>query len=106
MLADLLVRIGDGTVSGTGAKEALAAMWGGEGDADTVIAARGLQQLSDAGALEEAVDKVIADNPTQVEQYRSGKAKVMGYLVGQVMKATQGKADPKKVSDIMKRRLG
>jgi aspartyl-tRNA(Asn)/glutamyl-tRNA(Gln) amidotransferase subunit B len=105
-LAGLLARIADGTVSGTGAKEALAAMWDGEGDADDVIAARGLEQMSDSGALEAAVDQVLADNPAQAEQYRAGKTKVMGFLVGQVMKASAGKADPKKVSEILKSRLG
>jgi aspartyl-tRNA(Asn)/glutamyl-tRNA(Gln) amidotransferase subunit B len=105
-LAALLARIADGTVSGTGAKEALAAMWDGEGDADSVIEARGLEQMSDRGALEAAVDQVLADNPAQVEQYRAGKTKVMGFLVGQVMKASAGKADPKKVSELLISRLG
>jgi aspartyl-tRNA(Asn)/glutamyl-tRNA(Gln) amidotransferase subunit B len=104
-LAALLVRIADGTVSGTGAKEALAAMWDGEGDADSVIEARGLEQMSDGGALEAAVDKAIADNPAQIEQYRSGKTKVLGFLVGQVMKVSAGKADPKKVSELLKSKL-
>jgi aspartyl-tRNA(Asn)/glutamyl-tRNA(Gln) amidotransferase subunit B len=106
MLAGLLARIDDETVSGTGAKEVLAAMWDGEGDADGIIASRGLRQMSDSGALEEAVDKVLAENPDQVEQYRAGKTKVMGFLVGQVMKASGGKANPKRVSELMKRRLG
>jgi aspartyl-tRNA(Asn)/glutamyl-tRNA(Gln) amidotransferase subunit B len=104
-LAGLLARIADGTVSGSGAKEALAAMWNGEGDADNVIAARGLAQVSDTGALEAAVDAVIADNPAQVGQFRAGKTKVLGFLVGQVMKASAGKADPKKVSAILKSKL-
>ena len=105
MLAGLLARIGDDTVSSTGAKEVLAAMWEGEGDADGIIESRGLRQMSDSGALEEAVDKVLAENPDQVEQYRAGKTKVMGFLVGQVMKATGGKANPKRVSELMKSRL-
>ena len=104
-LAQLLARIADGTVSATGAKEVLAAMWNGEGDADSVIAMRGLEQMSDSGVLEEAVDKAIADNPSQVEQYRAGKTKVLGYLVGQVMKASRGKANPKQVSELLKARL-
>ncbi len=105
MLAGLLARIGDETVSSTGAKEALTAMWDGQGDADTVIEARGLTQMSDRGALEEAVDRVLADNPAQVDQYRAGKTKVMGFLVGQVMKATGGKANPQRVSALMKEKL-
>ncbi|GMQ77417.1 MAG: Asp-tRNA(Asn)/Glu-tRNA(Gln) amidotransferase subunit GatB [Gammaproteobacteria bacterium] len=105
MLAGLLVRIADGTVSNTGAKEVLAAMWVGEGNADTVIGARGLEQMSDGGELEKAVDRVLADNPSQVEQYRSGKTKLLGFLVGQVMKATAGKANPGRVSALLKSRL-
>jgi aspartyl-tRNA(Asn)/glutamyl-tRNA(Gln) amidotransferase subunit B len=105
MLAGLLVRIGDDTVSSTGAKEVLAAMWDGEGRADGIIESRGLRQMSDSGALEEAVDKVLAENPDQVEQYRAGKTKVMGFLVGQVMKASGGKANPRRVSELMKSKL-
>ncbi|GMQ96321.1 MAG: Asp-tRNA(Asn)/Glu-tRNA(Gln) amidotransferase subunit GatB [Gammaproteobacteria bacterium] len=105
MLAGLLVRIADGTVSNTGAKEVLAAMWVGEDDADSVIAARGLQQMSDSGELQKAVDRVLADNPTQVAQYRGGKTKVLGFLVGQVMKATAGKANPGQVSARIKNKL-
>jgi aspartyl-tRNA(Asn)/glutamyl-tRNA(Gln) amidotransferase subunit B len=104
-LAGLLARVADGTVSGTGAKEALAAMWDGEGDADTVIAAHGLEQMSDSDALEAVVDQVVAENPDQVTQYRGGKTKVLGYLVGQVMKASGGKADPKRVSEILRKCL-
>jgi len=104
-LAGLLARIADGTVSSTAAKEVLAALWDGETDVDSVIAARGLEQVSDSGAIEQAVDEVLADNPSQVEQYRAGKTKVIGYLVGQVLKAFPGKADPRKVSAIMKDRL-
>jgi aspartyl-tRNA(Asn)/glutamyl-tRNA(Gln) amidotransferase subunit B len=105
MLAGLLARITDGTVSGSGAKEALAAMWAGKGDADSVIAALGLEQVSDKNELEQIVERVLADNPSQVEQYRSGKTKVMGYLVGRVMKASAGKANPQQVSALMKSRL-
>ena len=106
MLAGLLVRVMDETISSTGAKEVLAAMWDGEGDADAIIQARGLAQMSDSAALEQVVDEVISGNPDQVEQYRAGKTKVMGFLVGQVMKASGGKANPKKVSEILKSRLG
>jgi aspartyl-tRNA(Asn)/glutamyl-tRNA(Gln) amidotransferase subunit B len=105
LLAQLLDRIADGTVSGSGAKEVLAALWDGEGNADTIIEARGLEQLSDSGALDKIADQVLADNPSQVEQYRSGKTKVLGFLVGQVMKATDGKANPKQLSALIKRKL-
>jgi aspartyl-tRNA(Asn)/glutamyl-tRNA(Gln) amidotransferase subunit B len=105
MLAGLLERIVDGTVSSSGAKEALGAMWAGQGDAERVIQALGLEQISDAGELEKAVDKVIADNPSQVEQYRGGKTKLLGYLVGQVMKASGGSANPQQVNALMKGKL-
>ncbi len=105
LLAGLLTRIADGTVSSVGAKEALAAMWDGQGDADSVIATHGLEQLSDDSALEQAVEKVICDNPSQVEQYRAGKTKVLGFLVGQVMKESSGKANPRQVSALIKHKL-
>jgi aspartyl-tRNA(Asn)/glutamyl-tRNA(Gln) amidotransferase subunit B len=105
MLAGLLIRIADGTVSNTGAKKVLAAMWDGEGDADSVIEARGLEQMSDSGELDMAVDKVLAANPSQVVQYRDGKTKVLGFLVGQVMKASGGKANPQQVSKLIKSKL-
>jgi len=105
MLAGLLVRIADGTVSSSSAKEALAAMWAGEGNADSVIEAHKLEQLSDSGALERVVDQVLAANPTQMEQYLDGKTKVLSFLVGQVMKASGGKANPRQVGEIMKAKL-
>ena len=105
MLAGLLIRIADGTVSGTGAKQALTAMWDGKGDADSVIEAYGLEQMSDSGELEKAVDVVLAANPSQVQQYRGGKTKVLGFLVGHVMKASGGKANPRQVSKLIKGKL-
>ena len=105
MLAGLLARIADGTVSSSSAREALAAMWAGEGSADSVIKAHKLEQMSDSGALEQVVDEVLAANPSQVEQYRGGKTKVLGFLVGQVMKASGGKANPRQVGEIMKSKL-
>ena len=77
----------------------------GEGDADAVIAKRGLKQISDSGALEAAVDKVLAANPKLVDDYRGGKEKAFNSLVGQVMKATQGKANPVQVNEILRRKL-
>jgi aspartyl-tRNA(Asn)/glutamyl-tRNA(Gln) amidotransferase subunit B len=104
-LAKLLDRVHDATISAKAAKEVLLAMAAGEGDADAIIARRGLRQISDAGALESAVDAVLAANAKQVEDYRAGKEKAFNSLVGQVMKATQGKANPAQVSEILKRRL-
>ena len=104
-LAALLKRIADGTVSGRGAKEVFDAMWTGGMDPDSIIEEKGLRQISDAGALEKAVDAVLAANAKQVEDYRAGKEKAFNSLVGQVMKATQGKANPAQVGEILKRRL-
>ena len=81
-------------------------MWSGEGDADAVIAARGLKQITDESAIDAIVDAVVAANPAQVAEYRAGKEKLMGYFVGQVMKETGGKANPGQVNQALKRKLG
>jgi aspartyl-tRNA(Asn)/glutamyl-tRNA(Gln) amidotransferase subunit B len=104
-LAGLLQRLRDGTLSGKLAKEVFAAMWAGEGTADAIIEARGLKQVSDVGAIEAIVDRIIAANPEQAEQLRAGRDKVMGFFVGQVMKASQGKANPAQVNEILRRKL-
>jgi aspartyl-tRNA(Asn)/glutamyl-tRNA(Gln) amidotransferase subunit B len=104
-LRRLADRVEDGTLSGKMAKEVFDAMWAGEGTADEIIAKRGLKQISDAGAIEKIVDQVIAANAKQVEDYRAGKEKAFNSLVGQVMKATQGKANPAQVNEILKRKL-
>ena len=80
-------------------------MWNGEGDADSVIEAKGLKQITDSGEIEGIIDSIIADNPGQVAQYRAGKEKLLGFFVGQVMKASQGKANPKLVNEILSRKL-
>jgi aspartyl-tRNA(Asn)/glutamyl-tRNA(Gln) amidotransferase subunit B len=80
-------------------------MWAGEGDADSIIESKGLKQVTDTGAIEKVVDEIIANNPQQVEQYRSGKDKVFGFFVGQVMKAMQGKANPAQVNELLKEKL-
>jgi aspartyl-tRNA(Asn)/glutamyl-tRNA(Gln) amidotransferase subunit B len=103
--AKLLDRIRDGTISATAAKDVLQGMAKGEGSADEIIAKRGLKQISDAGAIEKIVDQVLAANAKQVEDYRAGKEKAFNSLVGQVMKATQGKANPAQVNEILKRKL-
>jgi len=105
-LGALLARIADGTLSGKMAKDVFEALWAGEGPVDDIIARRGLQQVSDAGALETIVDAVLANNARQIEDYRAGKEKAFNALVGQVMKATQGKANPAQVNRILKAKLG
>ena len=104
-LSALLARIADDTISGKLAKQVFEAMWQGEGDPDSIIEAQGLKQITDSGAIEAIIERIIADNPGQVHQYRAGKEKVMGFFVGQVMKATQGKANPAQVNQLLKDKL-
>lgn len=104
-LAGLIKRISDNTISGKIAKDVFEAMWAGEGDADTIIEKKGLKQITDTGAIEKIVDEVIAENPGQVEQYKSGKEALLGFFVGQVMKKTQGKANPGQVNQLLKQKL-
>jgi len=106
MLGGMLKRIIDNTISGKIAKQVFEAMWAGEGDADTVIERKGLKQVTDTGAIEKVIDEVIARHPQQLEQYRSGQDKLFGFFVGQVMKATQGKANPAQVNELLKKKLG
>ena len=106
-LAGLVARLADGTLSGKMAKEVFDALWGGEGqDADAIIEARGLKQISDSGALEKIIDEVLAANPKSVEEFRAGKEKAFNALVGQAMKATRGKANPQQVNELLKKKLG
>jgi aspartyl-tRNA(Asn)/glutamyl-tRNA(Gln) amidotransferase subunit B len=104
-LAGLLMRIADNTISGKIAKQVFEAMWQSEAEADEIIETQGLKQITDTSAIEAIIDKIIADNPGQVEQYRSGKDKVFGFFVGQVMKAMQGKANPEEVNRMLKDKL-
>jgi aspartyl-tRNA(Asn)/glutamyl-tRNA(Gln) amidotransferase subunit B len=105
-LAGLIQRVLDGTINNKTAKEVFAALWTGEGgSADAIIEARGLKQISDAGAIERIVDEVLAVNARSVEEFRAGKEKAFNALVGQAMKATQGKANPQQVNEILRRRL-
>ncbi len=104
-LALLLNRIADGTISGKIAKEVFDALWQG-GNADEVIRARGLEQITDPTELEAIIDRTLRDHPEQVKQYREGKQKVFGFLVGQVMKQTGGKANPGQVNEILRGKLG
>ena len=109
-LGQLVARIRDNTISGKIAKEVFAAMWAGEGDADAVIEAKGLKQITDSGAIEALVDEVLAANPGQVENYRAAdpakQPKMLGFFVGQIMKKSQGKANPQQVNEILRRKLG
>ncbi len=105
MLGGLLKRIADNTLSGKLAKEVFEAMWAGEGDADAIIEKKGLKQITDASAIIAMVDAVLAQFPEQVAEFRSGKDKVFGFLVGQVMKAAKGKANPAQLNATLKQRL-
>jgi aspartyl-tRNA(Asn)/glutamyl-tRNA(Gln) amidotransferase subunit B len=104
-LAGLLIRIHDATISGKIAKQVFEAMWQTRQSADNIIEAEGLKQITDTGAIETIIDKIIADNPEQVQQYLSGKDKVFGFFVGQVMKEMHGKANPAEVNKMLKAKL-
>ncbi|MGK3273777.1 Asp-tRNA(Asn)/Glu-tRNA(Gln) amidotransferase subunit GatB [Comamonas kerstersii] len=105
-LAALIKRISDGTISNNAAKQVFEALWTGEGShVDAVIEAKGLKQMNDTGALEKIIDEVIAANPGNVEQYKAGKDKAFNALVGQVMKASKGKANPAQVNELLKAKL-
>ncbi len=105
-LAKLVALIVDKTISSRIAKEVFEEMVASGGDPAKIVADKGLTQITDTGAIEAAVDKVIAENPTQAEQYKSGNQKVAGWFVGQVMKATGGKANPPLVNELLKKKLG
>jgi aspartyl-tRNA(Asn)/glutamyl-tRNA(Gln) amidotransferase subunit B len=104
-LGALLDKIEDGTISGKLAKEVFDALWNGEGTVASIIKERGLEQITDTASIDALVQQVLDANPEQVEQYRSGKTQVLGFLVGQVMKASQGKANPKQVNQSLRRLL-
>ncbi len=104
-LAGLIERIHDNTISGKIAKEVFDAMWNGEGSADEVIESRGLKQITDSSEIEAVIDRIIAANPSQVEEYLGGKDKLIGFFVGQVMKETGGKANPGQVNSLLRDKL-
>jgi aspartyl-tRNA(Asn)/glutamyl-tRNA(Gln) amidotransferase subunit B len=108
-LGGLIARILDNSISGKIAKQVFEAMWQGEGTADEIIAAKGLQQVSDTGALEAMVDEVIAANTAQVEQYQAAddakRKKLLGFFVGQIMKASKGQANPQMVNQLLAKKL-
>jgi aspartyl-tRNA(Asn)/glutamyl-tRNA(Gln) amidotransferase subunit B len=104
-LGALVLRIADRTISGNIAKEVFEVMWSEGSSADQVIEARGLRQITDSGAIERAIDEVMAKNPGQLAEYRGGKDKLFGFFVGQVMKATGGKANPAQLNELLRRKL-
>ena len=106
MLGGLVARIDDNTISGKIAKEVFEAIWNGEGNADEIIEKRGLKQISDDSAIEPIIDQILANNASQVEQFKAGNTKLLGFFVGQVMKETQGKANPKQVNELLRNKLG
>ena len=105
MLGELVLLMNNGTISGRMAKTVFDAMWQGDGSAQEIVDLRGLTQISDADALEKTVEEVLKQCPNQAAQYQAGETKVLGFLVGQVMKMTESKANPQKVNDILKRHL-
>ena len=105
-LAALIVRIADGTISNNAARQVFDALWSGEGQSvDAIIESKGLKQMNDSGALEKIIDEVIAANPDNVAQFKAGKDKAFNALVGQVMKASKGKANPQQVNDLLRAKL-
>ncbi len=104
-LGTLVVRIHDGTLSGKLAKQVFEGLWEGAGEVDAIIEARGLRQMSDSGELEKIIDEVLAANPKSVEEFRAGKEKAFNALIGQVMRASKGKANPAQVNDLLKAKL-
>ena len=104
-LSGMLQRIADGTISNAGAKDVFKILWSEGGNADAIIEAKGLKQVSDIGVLEKIIDEVIAANLVQLAEYRAGKEKVFGFFVGLAMKASKGKANPAQLNDILKRKL-
>jgi aspartyl-tRNA(Asn)/glutamyl-tRNA(Gln) amidotransferase subunit B len=104
-LSRLLLRMRDGTISGKIAKEVFEEMWAERKDADAIIESKGLKQITDSGAIEKTIDEVMAANPKQLADYRSGKDKLFGFFVGQVMKVTGGKANPAQVNELLKKKL-
>ena len=101
----LLDRIADNTLSGKTAKQVFAALWEQEGEVDAIIEAKGLKQITDTGAIEAIVDEVINNCPEQVQQFKDGNDKVIGFLVGQVMQKSRGKANPKMANELLVKKM-
>jgi aspartyl-tRNA(Asn)/glutamyl-tRNA(Gln) amidotransferase subunit B len=106
-LAALIGRIQDGTISNNAARQVLDTLWDDvQAKVDEIIEIKGLKQMNDTGALEKIVDSVLAANPKNVEEYRAGNSKALNALVGQIMKGSQGKANPQQVNEILRNKLG
>jgi aspartyl-tRNA(Asn)/glutamyl-tRNA(Gln) amidotransferase subunit B len=105
-LGALIARIADGTISNNAAKQVFDALWSEPGEVDALIEAKGLKQMNDSGALEQIVDTVLAANPKNVEEFKAGNAKALNALVGQIMKGSQGKANPAQVNALLMKKLG
>lgn len=105
--ATLIQRLEDGTISGKAGKTVFSALWNGEndGDIDAIINAKGLVQMNDTDALSKMVDELLSENPTQAEEFKNGNQKIMAFFVGQMMKKTQGKANPKMVNELIRKKL-
>jgi aspartyl-tRNA(Asn)/glutamyl-tRNA(Gln) amidotransferase subunit B len=104
-LGELLRRIQDATISGKIAKEVFELMWSQGLSADAVIESKGLRQITDSAAIERAIEEVMAKNPAQLAEFRAGKDKLFGFFVGQVMKATGGKANPAQLNELLREKL-
>ena len=104
-LGRLVARIADETLSSKTAKTVFEALWNGEGEVDAIIDARGLRQMRDTGELNALIDAIVAEHPQQAEQFRAGRDKLLGFFVGQVMKATGGKANPRQVNELLREAL-
>jgi aspartyl-tRNA(Asn)/glutamyl-tRNA(Gln) amidotransferase subunit B len=105
-LAALIGRISDSTISNSAAKQVFDALWNGEGEVDAIIEAKGLKQMNDTGELEKIIDEVLAANPKNVEEFKAGNAKALNGLVGPIMKASKGKANPGQVNALLMKKLG
>ncbi|MFV2056176.1 MAG: Asp-tRNA(Asn)/Glu-tRNA(Gln) amidotransferase subunit GatB [Thiohalomonadales bacterium] len=105
LMASMIKRIKDNTISGKIAKTVFEAMWAGDGDADTIIEKKALKQITDSGAIEQIIDDILAKNPDQLTQFRAGKEKLKGFFVGKVMQATKGKANPQQVNALLDQKL-
>ena len=104
-LVGMLKLIDNGTISGKIAKTVFEEIYGTGKDAEVVVREKGLVQITDSDAIEKAVDDIIAGNPQEVERYKAGEEKLIGFLVGQVMKKTKGKANPQMVNELLKKKL-
>jgi aspartyl-tRNA(Asn)/glutamyl-tRNA(Gln) amidotransferase subunit B len=105
-LAALIGRISDNTISNSAARQVFDALWSDGGEVDAIIEAKGLKQMNDTGELEKIIDEVLAANPKNVEEYKAGNAKALNGLVGPIMKASKGKANPAQVNELLKKKLG